>query len=488
MVFNEGVNGGPHFGPAHWQGDALVCGESRGKIWRTKLAKTPLGYVAQNHLIACLSLLTVDACVSPQGDLLVACHSGPPDWGTGPAGEGRVLKIHYANRNAPQPVLAWAAASDEFRIAFDRPLEPAEWAKAKADVKIEGGPFVSAGDRFEVVRPGYQVVRDQLATPRRWIDVLGLTLSQDHRTLGLRVPRQTEPVNYAITLPQLEPWKTSGGISQHPQMDLQVTLNGLAASVKTSDGKEQSTVLPHPSLAASATLATSSAEHEAFLNAAAAKGAKLTLRGIVNVSNPFVPATQPGAKLDWDIAADPFASATFSVRSDYGTETGPLGEPSSAGFIRLVQSVSGASTNGLFLEPNGLFLAHDNLRHSLATNRIYVPWAEEKSAAADAKAVTKVRTDVKGNWLSGRRLFFGQATCFTCHTLRGEGMTFGPDLSNLVFRDRDSVLHDILQPSATINPDQAGSLVKLTDGTSDQGIIHSLTTNNSSSVCPRERR
>ena len=100
MVFNDGVNGGPHFGPAHWAGDALVCGESRGKLWRTKLAKTPLGYVAQNHLIACLSLLTVDACVTPQGDLVVACHSGPPDWGTGPAGEGRLFKIRYDRQDA----------------------------------------------------------------------------------------------------------------------------------------------------------------------------------------------------------------------------------------------------------------------------------------------------------------------------------------------------------------------------------------------------
>ena len=62
------------------------------------------------------------------------------------------------------------------------------------------------------------------------------------------------------------------------------------------------------------------------------------------------------------------------------------------------------------------------------------------------------RTDVKGNWLRGRRLFFGAATCSTCHTIRGEGISFGPDLSNLVFRDRDSVMNDLSQPSSTINP------------------------------------
>ena len=30
-------------------GDALVTGYSRGKLFRTKLAKTPAGYVAQNQ-------------------------------------------------------------------------------------------------------------------------------------------------------------------------------------------------------------------------------------------------------------------------------------------------------------------------------------------------------------------------------------------------------------------------------------------------------
>ena len=40
LVFNEPVNGGPIFGPASWAGDALVTGYSRGKLFRTKLAKT----------------------------------------------------------------------------------------------------------------------------------------------------------------------------------------------------------------------------------------------------------------------------------------------------------------------------------------------------------------------------------------------------------------------------------------------------------------
>lgn len=438
MVFNTG------FGPTHWRGDALVCGESRGKLWRTKLAKTPLGYVAQNHLIACLSLLAVDACVSPQGDLVVACHSGPPDWGTGPAGEGRIFKIRYTGTSLPQPVLAWAAASDEFRIAFDRPLEPADWTKAKDQVKIEAGHHVSAGDRFEIIRPGYQVVRDQMTQPRRWVELLGLTFTEDRRTMVLRVPRQTERINYAVTLPMPETWRQRGGIAQHPQIDVLVTLNGVAASAQ-----ERRSVLPHPSVAASKVLTMSSAEHEAFL-----KETKLTLRASVDTSNPFVPAVQPGSKRDWDYVPD-----SFEVRTDYAGA-----HLSGEKLVELTVTNPSSSANGLFL-------AKGTLQHPLSTARLYVPWAVEGSAPA---MLATVRTDVKGHWLRGRRVFFGDGGCATCHTIRGDGTAFGPDLSNLIHRDRDSVIQDILQPSATINPDQAGTMVTLKDGTSVAGLVRSI--------------
>ena len=124
LNFNEPVNGGPVFGPAHWAGDALITGYSRGKIFRTKLVKTPAGYVAQNQLLAVLNMLAADACISPRGDLVVAVHSGLPDWGSGPKGKGKLYKIEYFDRNAPQPLFAWAEGPQEVRIAFDRPLDP----------------------------------------------------------------------------------------------------------------------------------------------------------------------------------------------------------------------------------------------------------------------------------------------------------------------------------------------------------------------------
>jgi putative heme-binding domain-containing protein len=473
MVFNEGVNGGPSFGPAHWAGDVLMCGESRGKLWRTKLARTPLGYVAENHLIACLNLLLVDACVTPQGDLLVACHSGPPDWGTGPAGEGRLYKISYTGKSLPQPVYAWAAAPDEFRIAFDRPLDPADWRGVREKVRIEAGRYVSAGDRFETVRPGYQVVREQMASPRRWVDVLGLSLGADQRTISLRVPPQTEPVNYAIALPTPEAWKQPGGVAQHPHIDVQVSLNGLQIEARGS-GKDLKGMLPHPSPAVARVLTQGSAEHAALLDFAAARETTVTMRASVDPFSPFVPTVQPGSKLDWDPKSDPEYSALFQVSGDYADETKAPYDAAKPGKLK---PLSPLATKHFASGANGLFLSRADLQHPLSPQRIFVPWAAEPGATPAAGVAQAERTDVKGNWLEGRRLFFGQAACFTCHVIRGEGMAFGPDLSNLIHRDRDSVMKDILQPSATINPDQAGSTVKLKDGSIVQGIVRTANDN-----------
>lgn len=467
MVFNEGVNGGSHFGPAHWEGDAIICGQSRGKLWRTKLAKTPLGYVAQNHLIASLGMLTLDACVTPDGDLLVVCHSGSPDWGSGARGKGRILKIRYSDPELPQPVLGWAAAADEFRIAFDRELDPADWVGAKEKVKIEAGEYVNPGDRFEVVRPGYQVVRDQLAAPRRWVDLLDLALSGDRRTIVLRLPAQTEAVPYAVTLPVPKSWVQEEGIVQYPEMDVKVNLGGLAAQVSRPDGKKLQVVLPHPSLEASAIFTDGSAEHEAFLELARETGAAVTLRGSVDVSNPFVPAVQAGSKLDWDVSADSFASATFAVHSDYAGEV----EADLDGSASARRGLAPVAVTDPSWAANGLFLAKDDLRHPLSLSKLYLPWAAQPGEKSGL--VEEERTDVTGNWLRGRRVY-ESASCFACHTIRGEGREFGPDLSNLVHRDRESVLKDILEPSATMNPDQAGRRITFAGGSVLSGIVRSL--------------
>lgn len=51
---------------------------------------------------------------------------------------------------------------------------------------------------------------------------------------------------------------------------------------------------------------------------------------------------------------------------------------------------------------------------------------------------------------AGRRLFFGKATCSTCHAVGRQGEAFGPDLSNIgEIRSRHDILEAILYPSAS---------------------------------------
>ena len=104
--FNRGLQQTGRFGPGIWADDAIVTGEARGKLWRTRLAKTAAGYVARTQLIGSVPLLAVDCTISPRGELVVCCHTGKPDWGNGPKGEGRIFKISLSGHSEPQPVLA----------------------------------------------------------------------------------------------------------------------------------------------------------------------------------------------------------------------------------------------------------------------------------------------------------------------------------------------------------------------------------------------
>jgi glucose/arabinose dehydrogenase len=264
LNFNEPVNGGPVFGPSWWRGDALIAGYSRGKIYRTKLLKTDAGYVAQNQLLACLNMLTCDVCVSPRGDLVVAVHSGQPDWGKGPAGKGRLYKIRYAFADLPQPALVWASSPREVRIAFDRPLNMAQLAGLKVGTSIESGRSVAAGDRFESLWPGYKVVQDQIRAPRFDLPIHGVSVTADRRTLILATAAHSEAVQYAVTLPGLgrNQSKVAEALPQVAETDLAYGLQGVQAEWRSKTDEEKwSGWLPHLDFLVSRPLTSTSAEH-----------------------------------------------------------------------------------------------------------------------------------------------------------------------------------------------------------------------------------
>jgi putative heme-binding domain-containing protein len=195
------------FGPEWWKGDAFVAGESRGKIWRVRLVKTPQGYIGKSYPIARLSMLTVDLAISPQGDLYVCCHSGPPDWGTGPQGEGKIFKITYADRKAPQPIAAWPSSPTEVRVIFDRPLDEKlagafeRTGTNASSPGIEFGEYVTAGDGLETLKPPYEVVTQQEATPRGHLAIRSARLDDQRATLVLTTDPHPLSVPYVLRIP-----------------------------------------------------------------------------------------------------------------------------------------------------------------------------------------------------------------------------------------------------------------------------------------------
>jgi putative heme-binding domain-containing protein len=478
LNFNEPVNGGPTFGPAWWRDDAFVTGYSRGKLHRTKLVKTEAGYVAMNQLLASLNMLAVDACVSPTGDLVVAVHSGGPDWGSGPTGKGKLYKIRYTGKDLAQPVLVWPQGQREVRVAFDRPLDADSLRDVAGKVVIEYGKYVAAGDRFEKHRPGYQVVQDQLRTPRFDLPVVGLQVTADRRTLILATAPHPEAAGYALTLPGLgrSTARTPGELPLAPVTDLRYDLSGVEAT--WHGGTESwSGWLPHPDLSVARKLTHASATHDELWDRCRRPG-KLTLRTKVNVWDMLRPAVQPGSKIDYEW---PPEEVTLVLRSNVDLEVKQAGksEPVVATDGSRVARFNvkplpdapvpldvtlATGTGGVELRVT-VFTNEDPRPRPLPLHRFLLPWAALKKDPA-VPVVDRVIPELNGgNWERGRRVFLGEeAACAKCHTVNGRGGAIGPDLSNLPQRDYASVLRDIAEPSFAIHPDYITYLVTTTGG------------------------
>ena len=468
LAFNEASKEGRIFGPAWWIDDAFIAGESRGKLWRTKLARTAAGYVAQTSLVACLSMLTVDVALSPAGDLVVACHSGKPDWGTGPEGAGKLFKISRETNEIPRPVLAWSSAPDQIRVTFDHALDLARVKNLQKQIEITHGRYVAAGDRFESIRPGYQAVKDQLAAPRYDVPVLGVTLSPDRQTLVLATPPLSAADNYAIDLPDVAGTSAGGkALPQVARIDVATNLSGLEARWHGADGSETQTIwLPHLDLDVARQFTVGSSEH-AHLWDLMKKPGSLTLRGKLDLWQMLHPAVQPGAQLDYEPSVE-------KVRVEISRE------PPAAGFPMIIER---AAREGEWADfrveiPTGRdeaklhitwTTADDPRARPFPLRRFLLPWAT--SSHEPAPLERNFPELAGGNWLRGRKLYFGKATCHVCHGINGEGGVVGPDLSNLIYRDLSSVIRDIREPGAALNPDHLAYQIALRDGNEFVAVV-----------------
>jgi putative heme-binding domain-containing protein len=484
FCFNEPCkSGGPTFGPAAWAGDVFMAGYGRGKLYRTQLAKTESGYVARTQLFAATNMLPADCCVTPDGSLLVACHGGGPEWGSGPTGSGKLFKITYTDKEHPQPSLIWPANSRELRVEFDRPVDPALLRDVLAHTEITAGKYVRAGDRFESLWPGYATVQAQKKAPRVPVHVHSAQLTADRQTLVLATDPLDAAVHYAITLPGMgRPGKDQtqqGQVVQVPEIDLDFNLSGVEATFSRNGSTVWTGWLPTLDLAMSRKWTAGSAPHDTLWKELAAKPGKLVLRTQLDLTDMLRPAVQPGSKLDYEWPPEQVTLAFHSTHKL--TVKTPNSDKVDGGSIRFKPRLTAPVAVQFQIDtseskPVDFEVAYstneDSRARPLQLHRVLLPWADFKPDLGRPIEFVRARELEGGSWARGRKLFFSeQPGCAKCHTSGGRGGVIGPDLSSLIHRDYASVLRDITQPSFAINPDYAASVLILKDGRTLTGVV-----------------
>jgi putative heme-binding domain-containing protein len=477
--FNGPADGRGRFGPPHWAKAAIVTGAARGKLWRTSLAKATAGYVARSELIAQFGMIVVDCAISPRGELVVACHDGPPDWGKGPSAKGKLVKIRWTGKSAPSPILVAPVSAEETAIIFDRKLTGSIWETAALHVSVEGGRNVFAADRFEPFRPGYAVVKMQENEPRyRW-EVSGIQNGRSEDTLIVRTPPRSLGFGYAITLEQMDRLASRKDEGSGNILDVAFDLSGVQAELADSRGKPVwKGWLPSADLLVSKEFTQGSLSHEEFWKKANGKGA-LTISGQLDLSNLLQPRTQPGSTLDY---TPPLEIATIHFTSDAPVEISSPGaevKKSAAGTDLTLTVIPGRwqpFTLRVATPVKKLDVAFttklDQSPRPLALHRMLMPFARRAPASSHTMTIPEI---AGGNRERGRDLFFGRATCGSCHQVQGKGFAVGPDLSNSFHRDYASLMKDIVEPSATINPDAVAYIIHLKNGESVTGVRQSET-------------
>jgi putative heme-binding domain-containing protein len=511
LFFNPTGDSSSRFGPELWAGNAFVAGESRGKLWRTQLVQTQHGYVAQSQLIACLQKLTIDSCVSPAGDLVVACHSGPPDWGTGPAGIGSLYKIRATHKKVARPVMAWRSGPGELSIAFDEPIDgPMRWAELTKKIRIESGSYVRAGDRYENLIPPYAVVQAQQLSPRKLLPVTSVGLSPDLRTLTIGFPPATSAHQIAVSIPSnLDPSdsKSTLGtdqsrIEQVHEIELDAGPFGVHAQWTGAkpDSEAWTGWLPHIDLGVSKAMTAGSAQHDRLWDLMNDAG-ELKLQTQVDLRGIYRPKIQPGAKIDY-AWPDEIVTLKLSADAPEASQGPELSVGTAMAKNQLVLDIDQADQRSplifqfatvdgtgpvtplsvtlrkgpgivdLDISVSTQELAQDR---SLSLVRFWMPWvSQDHRTEEDQERLAKVPQLEGGNWGNGRRLFLSESVgCAKCHTEPGSGLApvIGPDLSNLPMRDYASNLRDIIHPSHAINPEFIGHQVRLVDGTVLTGVL-----------------
>jgi putative heme-binding domain-containing protein len=441
LCFNDGAR----FGPPEWEGDAFVAGFSRGKLWRVPLVKTRSGYVGRPVVLASFNSLALDVTLSPRGDLVVACHGGKPDWGSGPNGEGKLWKLSWPAQPPAQPALVWPAGPLEVRVSFDAPGA----AGAAGAAAIDGGEYVRAGDRFETIRPGYKVVAEQQQVPRQPLKVHRLQESADRRSLTLFTGAHPWRSTYALSIPSA-------------RVETSYDLSGLDAEWTPSGESKPAWKgwVPHPTLEVLRAWTRGSIEH-------ADLAANLKKSGTLTLSGQYFPVasetTLVGSSTEaFEIACAGVESKSVAGGAELKLPAGPGPFP-----VRIVLHTGGDKPDFEldYRKPDDPHL------RPLKPNAMSPPWVPVARAPRSPVA-KKTGGIAQGDPVKGREVFFGaEARCSVCHSIRGEGGRVAPDLTPSMHRDPEAVLKDILEPNAAINPEFVSYVVQLTGGDTVTGVV-----------------
>jgi putative heme-binding domain-containing protein len=479
FFFNEPHDGLKRFGPAHWESDVIVTGMSRGKLWRLPLAKTRDGYAGRAVLIGSVNLLPIDACVSPSGDMVVACHGGKPDWGLGPVAEGRLHKISDTSPKEPRLSIVWPESLTQVVAAFNEPLP----ADAMITAEILGGRYIRAGDDVEAYRPGYKIISDeQKVAPTHRLTVNGSTLSSDRREVILSTAPHPWQCNYVLTLH----WK-SAATGRSGTVHADYTFGGVRAEWTAKEGKAPAWTgwLPHPNLDVARSFTRGSIRHETFFKQIEGPGT-LRIRGQLlprdlaqrqeidamsrvvknGISTlPPDPAARTitllaSGKGEWSLGS---RKVTFT--SD---KLAALDRSEDEANIPFTVASSTGAGMALTMTTHSVFDPHER---PVAPKLIITPDAPVLMAPGAPAQAGKAAAFIAGNAIRGAELF--KTACAICHTFRGEGRQVGPDLSNSPERDIAALRQDIVQPNATLNPDHLAFEIEKKDGTKIVGVVAS---------------
>jgi putative heme-binding domain-containing protein len=320
--------------------------------------------------------------------------------------------------------------------------------------------------------------------------VVSTVLSANGQTVSLRTAPRREATNYAVQLPDglnagRPRTSNRGELSQHATIDVLTDLSGVEAEWRDVRGDLKWTGwLPHPDLTVARELtARLSPEHRHLFELMAGAG-KLTLRGQLDLHLMLRPAIQPGAKIDYEYPVETVtvgfkstgalqikSSAAAKIEQRSANEVLLTSEPRENGWLPIEITVATGGTPPPTLGV-AWHTAEDQRLRALPLRRVLLPWAIPRTNSAPVIAARTIPEIAGGDWQRGKQVFASQkVACAACHQVRGEGGVIGPDLSNLVHRDYASVLKDIVDPNAAINPDRIAYSVNLKDRTLAGGML-----------------